>query len=83
MNSQRLVNRLGSGARALVRAFREKSQGPAIALTRTRVGTRVADRLGIRERSFERAYSSGAWTSTGESRSGDGSSGEMPVRGAA
>lgn len=40
---------------------------------RGRIGQDRSDRLQLRRRRFERAYSSGAWTSTGESLSGDGS----------
>jgi hypothetical protein len=38
------------------------------------VGHALAQRLDLRRREFERAYATGAWTSTGESLSGNGSS---------
>jgi hypothetical protein len=45
-----------------------------MAVANTAPGRWARDTLGLRKRSFERAYRDGAWTSTGESLSGDGSS---------
>lgn len=43
-------------------------------LLRGRIPQGPSDRLELRRKRFEKAYSSGRWTSTGESLSGDGSS---------
>lgn len=43
-------------------------------------GIKLSDRLGLRRHAFERAYRTAAWTRTGESLSGDGSSMEATAQ---
>ena len=64
------LQRYRRAKRASVRVVR----GATTTVANTAPGLRAQEKLDLRKRSFERAYRDAAWTSTGESLSGDGSS---------
>jgi hypothetical protein len=71
---------LGPRGWAALTALRRRLRRSLVLARNSNLGRALGERLGLRRRAFERAYRTGAWTSTGESLSGNGSSLEATER---